>query len=189
VFQRIFCIFEQLLQPIQSITTYPNDTHTQALYRTQSSRIMDWPKTLHATDATPHLFDVFLRLRPSPNSSDAFLQYKPGQPIVSCTPTGTDPSRKRSRGIEKFSFTQVFDENCKQRDVFTDVALPLLAEVVKGRDGMLATLGVTGSGKTHTILGSHSERGMTQLALDVLFRSISDRLVDVSARGSVPLIG
>ncbi|RPA87423.1 P-loop containing nucleoside triphosphate hydrolase protein [Ascobolus immersus RN42] len=140
---------------------------------------MDRPKTPHTADATAHLFDVFLRLRPSTNSTDApFLQYKPGQPQVSCTPTGTDPSRKRSRGIEKFSFTQVFDERCKQRDVFTDVALPLLAEVVKGHDGMLATLGVTGSGKTHTILGSQSERGMTQLALDVLFRSIGDRLVD-----------
>lgn len=147
---------------------------------------MDRPRTPYTKDQTTHLFDVYLRLRPSESTDAPFLTYKPGrQPQVSCTPTGTDPSRKRSRGIERFSFTKVFDESCRQRDVFTDVALPLLAEVVKGRDGMLATLGVTGSGKTHTILGSTAERGMSQLALDVLFRSIGDRLVNVSAASVV----
>lgn len=54
---------------------------------------------------------------------------------------------------------------------------PILEGVLKdGRDGMLATLGVTGSGKTHTILGNKQARGMTQMSLDVLFKSLSDRI-------------
>lgn len=32
--------------------------------------------------------------------------------------------------------------------------------------------------QTHTILGSKEQKGMTQMALDVLFASIGDRIVD-----------
>jgi hypothetical protein len=55
--------------------------------------------------------------------------------------------RNRSRAIEKFAFTSIFDEEAVQRDVFVETMVPLLQMCVNGRDGTLATLGVTGSGK------------------------------------------
>lgn len=40
-------------------------------------------------------------------------------------------------------------------------------------------------GQTHTILGSRSQRGMTQLALDLIFRSIGSNIVDCSRDPSI----
>jgi hypothetical protein len=63
-------------------------------------------------------------------------------------------------------------------EVFTTAVAPLVQDALHGRDGMLATLGVTGSGKSHTILGNKSQRGMTQLALDLVFSSLENKIVD-----------
>jgi hypothetical protein len=55
--------------------------------------------------------------------------------------------------VEKFAFTRVFEEESSQLDLFRGTgAVPLLEGVLGagihgGRDGLLATLGVTGSGK------------------------------------------
>ncbi|CAL3964437.1 unnamed protein product, partial [Diplocarpon coronariae] len=38
---------------------------------------------------------------------------------------------------------------------------------------------------SHTILGSRSQRGLTQLALDVLFRSIANNILDPSTTTSL----
>ena len=70
----------------------------------------------------------------------------------------------RKRAVERFAFTRVFEEDASQRDVFTRAGVvPLIAGVLGGggadgaegagqkkkgaRDGLLATLGMTGSGK------------------------------------------
>ncbi|KAJ5105865.1 hypothetical protein NUU61_003212 [Penicillium alfredii] len=136
------------------------------------------------------LFQVYLRLRPPisqrHNESERFLAVESPESadngeIVPAVPTHITlqpPSDSRKRAIEKFGFTKVFEEAASQLDVFHDTGMePLLHGVLKeGRDGLVATLGVTGSGKvkspSHTILGSKTQRGMTQMALDVIFRSL-----------------
>lgn len=60
------------------------------------------------------------------------------------------PSESRKRAVEKFAFTKVFEEQAEQIDIFRGTGVvPLIEGVVvgEGRDGLLATLGVTGSGK------------------------------------------
>ena len=51
--------------------------------------------------------------------------------------------------MEKFAFTKVFEEEASQLDIFRETGVVPLVEGVlgEGRDGLLATLGVTGSGK------------------------------------------
>ncbi|KAL8930716.1 MAG: hypothetical protein Q9211_007206, partial [Gyalolechia sp. 1 TL-2023] len=68
----------------------------------------------------------------------------------------------------------IFGEDATQLEVFDEIgAVENIKGVLQsGRDGLIATLGVTGSGKSHTILGSKSQRGLTQMSLDILFRSI-----------------
>ncbi|KAL2758810.1 hypothetical protein ACRALDRAFT_1075233 [Sodiomyces alcalophilus JCM 7366] len=141
-----------------------------------------------ATPKSANLFQVYLRLRPPPagsTNSESFLtvESEEGRPPTHII---LNPPNDRKRSTEKFAFTQVFEEDASQLDVFqcTGVA-PLIEGVLaphggEGTDALLATLGVTGSGKTHTILGSRTQRGMTQLALDVLFRSIGYNMVDTS---------
>ncbi|KAK6509885.1 hypothetical protein TWF481_004612 [Arthrobotrys musiformis] len=150
-------------------------------------------------EGQPHAFQVYLRLRPPyhqstprKSHSEPFLTILPPVPTASDqdqdTESGTKtqvtihpPSHHRSQKIETFSFTEVFEETCGQVEVFGRIVAPILDGVLKdGRDGMLATLGVTGSGKTHTILGNRQARGMTQMALDVLFRSLGDKISKLS---------
>ncbi|KAF2834888.1 P-loop containing nucleoside triphosphate hydrolase protein [Patellaria atrata CBS 101060] len=132
------------------------------------------------------LFDVFLRLRPSPNqSAERFLDVEINEQDAPTHITIKPPSNDhRKRAVEKFAFTRVFEEDAAQIDLFKGIGvIPLIEGVVgpgsrSGRDGLLATLGVTGSGKSHTILGSKSQRGLTQMSLDVLFKSIDHQIID-----------
>lgn len=119
------------------------------------------PASAGGLNTAARLFEVFLRLRPSsPQSSVAesrFLATTPGHPCVYVTPPSAE--RNRSRAIEKFAFTRVFDEQSGQREVFEETVLPLLEDaVVRGRDGTLATLGVTGSGKVRSYVRSFVHR-------------------------------
>lgn len=59
------------------------------------------------------------------------------------------PSDSRKRAVEKFAFTKVFEEEATQLDLLQGAGVvPLIEGVLgEGRDGLLATLGVTGSGK------------------------------------------
>lgn len=73
----------------------------------------------------------------------------------------------------------MFDEATGQLEIFNETVLPLVQDAAMGKDAMLATLGVTGSGKSHTTLGTKDHKGMTQMALEVLFRSLEGRLLDL----------
>lgn len=105
------------------------------------------------------LFDVYLRLRPSnATNAERFLDVEAsaeGPPThITIRPPSND---HRKRAVEKFAFTRVFEEDATQLNIFKDVGvLPLIegvlgAEKREGRDGLLATLGVTGSGKAWNI--------------------------------------
>ncbi|KAK4140820.1 P-loop containing nucleoside triphosphate hydrolase protein [Dichotomopilus funicola] len=144
------------------------------------------------TPKNTNLFQVFLRLRPPPggaaNAGERFLTVEPAEDDDTTPKHITlNPPNDRRRAVEKFAFTQVFEEEATQLDVFhctgvADLVKGVLAPTGgDGTDALLATLGVTGSGKSHTILGSRSQRGLTQLALDVIFRSLGDNLVDCDA--------
>lgn len=59
------------------------------------------------------------------------------------------PNDSRKRAIERFGFTKIFHEAASQVEVFDEIgAMENIHNVLKtGRDGLIATLGVTGSGK------------------------------------------
>ncbi|KAF2281547.1 kinesin [Westerdykella ornata] len=131
------------------------------------------------------LFDVYLRLRPSTHSANPrFLNVEetdaPHPTHITIKPPTND---NRKRAVERFAFTRVFEEDAEQMDLFKGTgALSMIEGVLgghgrHGRDGLLATLGVTGSGKSHTILGTKTVRGITQMSLDVLFQATGNRLV------------
>ncbi|GAB1739151.1 hypothetical protein NU219Hw_g3904t2 [Hortaea werneckii] len=104
------------------------------------------------------LFDVYLRLRPSASAAgkERFLDVEDTRHAhqlpthITIKPPADD---KRKRAVERFGFTRVFEERCGQRELLESIGiLPILEGVLgqpgrEGRDGLLATLGVTGSGK------------------------------------------
>jgi len=115
------------------------------------------------------LFQVYLRLRPSStllpqiqesqslypplnvNPSERFLTVEPpsNNDSLSTHITLHPPSDSRKRAVEKFAFTKVFEEHTSQLEIFKGTGVVPLVEGVlgEGRDGLVATLGVTGSGK------------------------------------------
>lgn len=114
------------------------------------------------------LFQVYLRLRPPPSPLVQLTQQSlypllaPPERYLTVEPPITEnqdgmpthitlnpPSDSRKRAIEKFAFTKVFEEQAEQIDIFKGTGvIPLVEGVIcEGRDGLLATLGVTGSGK------------------------------------------
>ncbi|KAL6910169.1 kinesin [Trichoderma evansii] len=134
-----------------------------------------------------HLFEVFLRLKPPyPGGAQSERILDVEQPEHSPHPTHItlNPPPDRRKAVEKFGFTQIFEEDEDQLDVFHCTDTSSLIEGIlapeggDGTDAVIATLGVTGSGKTHTILGNRHQRGIAQLATDVIFRSISENMVE-----------
>lgn len=101
------------------------------------------------------LFDVFLRLRPSAAvERERFLDVEAAVDSAPTHITIKPPmGDTRKRAVERFAFTRVYEEGIGQKDMFeTTGVVQLIAGVVgargrEGRDGLLATLGVTGSGK------------------------------------------
>ncbi|KAF3492277.1 kinesin family protein [Arthroderma uncinatum] len=146
------------------------------------------------------LFQVYLRLRPPIRydaKQESFLSVE--------LPSGDDeseaqswpthitvqpPSDVRKRAVEKFAFTKVFEEASTQLDVFQGSGMPSLinAVLLENRDSLVATLGVTGSGKSHTILGSKTQRGITQMSLDIIFRSLDATIQFPDDDADAPLL-
>ena len=129
------------------------------------------------------LFQVYLRLRPpihphtplqeTPLSlaSSRFIIVEPPTTIgqedassdaVIASPTHITlqpPTDSRKRAVEKFAFTKVFEEDASQLDLFTETGVEGLVRGVLegdrgGSDGLVATLGVTGSGKVGLSAGT-----------------------------------
>ncbi|KAL2834940.1 P-loop containing nucleoside triphosphate hydrolase protein [Aspergillus cavernicola] len=145
------------------------------------------------TNSPSSLFQVYLRLRPpisqqQDDQSERCLTVEEpetshsgaDEPTITAPThiTLQPPSDGRKREVERFGFTRVFDESASQLNVFQDTGLPSLVKgvLIEQRDGLVATLGVTGSGKSHTILGSKTQRGITQMSLDVIFKSLASTI-------------
>lgn len=54
------------------------------------------------------------------------------------------------------------------------VALPLVENFINGKNGLLFTYGVTGSGKTYTMTGEPQDAGIMPRCLDVIFNTIAN---------------
>lgn len=71
-----------------------------------------------------------------------------------------------------FTFDQVFDEKCNNREVYMRCAAPLVDTVFSHGNATCFAYGQTGSGKTHTMLGKQGEPGLYACAAhDVFLRA------------------
>merc|ERR1719228_1925314 len=115
--------------------------------------------------------EVFCRVRPGDSDSNC-LQVVDDTTVQLVPPTN---SRAFNTGKEtRCSFKHVFGEDSSQAAVFDRVGLPLVRDVVQGKNGLLFTYGVTGSGKTHTMQGISKDGGVMTRAIDVIFNSVAE---------------
>jgi kinesin family protein 23 len=74
-----------------------------------------------------------------------------------------------------YSFTQIFDDKVSQRQIHEQTGHQLVQDLIDGKNGLLFTYGVTGSGKTYTMTGNQKETGLLQRSLETLFISIESQ--------------
>ena len=56
-------------------------------------------------------------------------------------------TRRRPKPCEKFQFSHIFNDEATLGDVFSKTSSPLIERLLQGKDSLLFTMGVTGSGK------------------------------------------
>lgn len=116
---------------------------------------------------------VYCRIRPLENPDDPVCV----KPLNSTTIQLLAPENYAKNGQTKeyqYKFEHVFDEYTSQKAVFEHVALPLVEDLIFGRNGLLFSYGITSSGKTYTMTGVPEDQGILPRCLDVLFNSIQD---------------
>ncbi|GLC55847.1 Kinesin-like protein fla10 [Pleodorina starrii] len=64
-----------------------------------------------------------------------------------------NPKSDASEPPKAFTFDQVYDWSCQQRDVFDITARPLIDSCIEGYNGTIFAYGQTGTGKSHTMEG------------------------------------
>ncbi|TMW41024.1 hypothetical protein DOY81_013896, partial [Sarcophaga bullata] len=112
---------------------------------------------------------------PLPSDGDlSCVKVKNSTTIVLTTPEQALAGKMGVSKETQYIFKHVFEANATQQDVFAGVAQPLVENLIRGRNSLLFTYGVTGSGKTYTMTGDIRHRGIMPRCLDVLFRTISD---------------
>jgi len=115
--------------------------------------------------------EVFCRIRPG-EGENGCLQVLSDTEVQLAPPVN---NKAFNTGKEiRCSFKHVFDEESAQAAVFDRVGLPLVTDLVQGKNGLLFTYGVTGSGKTHTMQGTNKDGGVMTRAIDVIFNSVGE---------------
>jgi len=116
---------------------------------------------------------VYCRLRPMHSPMDvSCIKIVNDRKIIITSPEST--TNFRTNKEIHTTFSRVFTHNIKQSEIFKVVALPLVENLIRRRNGLLFTYGVTGSGKTYTMTGKPHDAGIIPRCLDVIFNTIAN---------------
>ncbi|XP_076848401.1 kinesin-like protein KIF23 isoform X4 [Brachyhypopomus gauderio] len=123
----------------------------------------------HQTDPV----GVYCRVRPlGAEDGECCVEVISSTTIQLHAPDGLKANRNGEFKETQYSFKKVFGIKTTQRELFEDVAKPLADDLIHGKNGLLFTYGVTGSGKTFTMTGSPGQGGLLPRSLDMIFNSI-----------------
>ena len=66
----------------------------------------------------------------------------------------------------------MFPDTATQKQLFDAVAKPLVRDLLNGKNGLLFAYGITGSGKTHTMMGRWAVAAGEAGCLEYLSRAV-----------------
>ncbi|KAG1689906.1 Kinesin-like protein KIF23 [Nymphon striatum] len=118
--------------------------------------------------------EVYCRLRPLYNENEENCVVVIDESTIQLNPPEISLAGRNGQKALRNTFKYVFDANESQSGVFTNVSLPLVEDLIKGKNGLLFAYGVTSSGKTHTMTGTPEQPGIMPRFLDVIFNSINE---------------
>lgn len=118
--------------------------------------------------------EVYTRIRPiNDHDSETCLKILDEGNLMLEIPECSNSFRSGSIKKLVYSFQKIFDETTTQKEIFNDIGLPLVKDLLNGKNGLLFSYGVTGSGKTYSMIGNQQQPGILQRCLDTVFNSIS----------------
>ncbi|XP_060231546.1 kinesin-like protein KIF23 isoform X5 [Meriones unguiculatus] len=116
---------------------------------------------------------VYCRVRPlSFPDQECCVEVVNNTTVQLHAPEGYRLNRNGEYKETQYSFKRVFGTHTTQKELFDVVASPLVDDLIHGKNGLLFTYGVTGSGKTHTMTGSPGSGGLLPRCLNMIFNSI-----------------
>ncbi|XP_040894641.1 kinesin-like protein KIF23 isoform X1 [Toxotes jaculatrix] len=116
---------------------------------------------------------VYCRVRPlGAEDNECCIEVISSTTIQLHAPEGFKTNRNGEYKETQYSFKKVFGVSVTQMELFEHVAKPLVDDLIHGKNGLLFTYGVTGSGKTFTMTGSPGQGGLLPRSLDMIFNSI-----------------
>uniref|UniRef100_A0A6I8PKF6 Kinesin-like protein n=1 Tax=Ornithorhynchus anatinus TaxID=9258 RepID=A0A6I8PKF6_ORNAN len=129
---------------------------------------------------------VYLRVRPLlPSEVDRHEEQgcvliENPETVVLQAPKKSFAMKSTERGVgqatHRFTFSQVFGPDVGQASFFNLTVKEMVREVLSGQNRLIYTYGVTNSGKTHTVQGTHEDGGILPRSLALIFSSIRERL-------------
>ncbi|XP_018108825.1 kinesin-like protein KIF23 isoform X6 [Xenopus laevis] len=118
---------------------------------------------------------VYCRVRPlSPPDQECCIEVINESLLQLHPPDGCKVNRNGEYKETQYSFKQVFGTQVTQNELFDVVSKPLVEDLIRAKNGLLFTYGVTGSGKTHTMTGSPGDGGLLPRCLSMIFNSIGN---------------
>ncbi|CAF1642733.1 unnamed protein product, partial [Adineta ricciae] len=126
--------------------------------------------------------EVFCRLRPPKDSNNDQQQTENSSScikVASSTELVLYSSENAKSGAireSRYEFSHILTDNVSQLAAFKELALPLLDDLIQGKNSVLFTYGITGSGKTYTMMGPLNNPGLIPRSFDVVFNSIGSYL-------------
>ncbi|AWP08366.1 putative kinesin-like protein KIF23 [Scophthalmus maximus] len=131
------------------------------------------PPPKYAPSSQKDPVGVYCRVRPlGLEDEECCIEVISSTTIQLHAPEGFKTNRNGEYKETQYSFKKVFGVSISQVELFEHVAKPLVDNLIHGKNGLLFTYGVTGSGKTFTMTGSPGQGGLLPRSLNMIFNSI-----------------
>lgn len=131
---------------------------------------------------------VYVRLRPPNDREESSPSHKPVVSVIDETSlvfdpvmeedqyyyrgkTYKEPGKRKNKNLQ-FDFDRVFDDDSTNIQVFETITKQFISSFLDGYNVSVFAYGATGSGKTHTMLGSAQDPGVMFFTTMELFRMI-----------------
>jgi len=111
------------------------------------------------------------------NISEKNGNFKVSNPLTPRSKMRERMAKRRKKTKHAFcgvGFSGVFGEESTNQKVYVDCVDALVDHALAGKTSMIFAYGNTGSGKTHTILGSKGERGLYHMAAQRMCKAVSE---------------
>ncbi|CAF2893478.1 unnamed protein product [Rotaria sp. Silwood2] len=133
----------------------------------------------------PPPLNVYVRIRPfigdelERGENQKLLQIIDEKHVsVKVCPATNNTIRNIQASYNEYEVSRIFDHRCTQKELFEQILEQPTNEIFTGSNWLLCTLGLTNSGKTHTMFGTAEEPGLIPQCLQRIFLNVGQNIDD-----------